>query len=123
VRCQAEPEPIGGYTPADYISFSKDDDKQCHHNAEVLVDAPFDVCYSMWSDWTKLLDFLDLVGQVGMGALLGSSLQCSASPTINATICRQLKPSVMPAITASLCLYQHRSSAEKSNAVHAWRPG
>lgn len=63
--CFAQPE-VGGYTPADYISFSKDDNKQCHHNAAVIVDAPLDVCYSLWSDWTKLLEFLDLVGQIGL---------------------------------------------------------
>jgi hypothetical protein len=95
VRCQAEPEPVGGYTPADYISFSQDDNKQCHHNAEVLVDAPLDVCYSMWSDWTKLLDFLDLVGQVGVHAVLGSSslqMQCSPHSPCHWIKYRQLKP-------------------------------
>ena len=72
VSCQAEPEAVGGYTPADYITFSEDPSRQCHHNAEVLVDAPLDLCYSLWHDWTKLLDFLDLVGQVG-GVIQGSS--------------------------------------------------
>lgn len=64
VRCSAESEAASGYTPADYISYSTDENKQCHHNAEVWVDAPFDVCYSRWHDWTKLLNYLDLVGQV-----------------------------------------------------------
>lgn len=73
VRCSAEPEPdsgytepepVSGFTPADYISFSTDEHKQCHHNAEVWVDAPIDVCYAKWSEWNRLLDFLDLVGQV-----------------------------------------------------------
>lgn len=64
VSCSAEPEPVSGYTPADYISFSTDENKQCHHNAEVWVEAPLETCYSLWSSWTKLLDFLDLVGQV-----------------------------------------------------------
>lgn len=72
VSCGAEPEPVSGYTPADYISFSNDENKQCHHNAEVWVDAPLDTCYSLWSDWTKLLDFLDLIGQVGAGFVRAS---------------------------------------------------
>lgn len=66
--CRAEPEPVSGYTPADFISFSSDDNKQCHHNAETVVDAPLDLAYSLWSDWTKQLEFLDLVGQVGCDA-------------------------------------------------------
>lgn len=61
-----EPEPVSGFTPADYISFSTDENKQCHHNAEVWVDAPIDVCYAKWSEWNKLLDFLDLIGQIGL---------------------------------------------------------
>jgi uncharacterized membrane protein len=78
VRCRAEaetdsgytePEPVSGFTPADYISFSTDENKQCHHNAEVWVDAPIDVCYAKWSEWNKLLDFLDLIGQVRDGAV------------------------------------------------------
>jgi uncharacterized membrane protein len=46
------------------VTFSDDPDQQCHHTAEVVVDAPADAAYSLWGDWTKLLDFLDLVGQV-----------------------------------------------------------
>jgi uncharacterized membrane protein len=30
----------------------------------VVVDAPIDACFAMWSDWTKLVDFMDLIGQV-----------------------------------------------------------
>lgn len=55
---------IGGYTPASYISFSEDPQRVCHHHAEVVVDAPIDACYSLWADWPKLIDFLDLIGQV-----------------------------------------------------------
>jgi hypothetical protein len=66
VRCQAEMEAsdIGGYTPADYITFCDEPDLQCHHKAEVLVDAPADVCFALWSDWSRLVDFMDLIGQV-----------------------------------------------------------
>lgn len=55
---------VSGYTPAEYISFSEDDDKQCHHTAEIAVDAPAPLCYSLWADWTKLMDWMDLVAQV-----------------------------------------------------------
>ncbi|KAF6262072.1 hypothetical protein COO60DRAFT_689041 [Scenedesmus sp. NREL 46B-D3] len=66
LTCRAEERDIGGYTPASYISFSDDPSKQCHHRAEVVVDAPIDVCFAMWSDWTKLVDFMDLIGQIGL---------------------------------------------------------
>jgi uncharacterized membrane protein len=62
---------IGGYTPASYISFSQDPSKQCHHRAEVVVDAPIDACFAMWSDWTQLVEFMDLIGQV---QTIGSAL-------------------------------------------------
>lgn len=86
VRCSAEPEPdsgytepepVSGFTPADYISFSTDEHKQCHHNAEVWVDAPIDVCYAKWIEWNKLLDFLDLIGQVRGG---GRPRACKPAP-------------------------------------------
>ncbi|WIA20940.1 hypothetical protein OEZ85_005281 [Tetradesmus obliquus] len=64
--CQAGEQDIGGYTPASYISFSEDPSKQCHHRAEVVVDAPIEACFAMWSDWSKLVDFMDLIGQIGL---------------------------------------------------------
>lgn len=63
---------IGGYTPADYITYSEEPEHQCHHVVEVLVDAPVDVCFALWNDWHRLIDFLDLIGQVGAsGAVSG----------------------------------------------------
>jgi hypothetical protein len=54
---------IGGFTPADYMTWSDDPTRQCHHHVEVLVDAPLDVCFGIWLDWKKLINFLDLVQQ------------------------------------------------------------
>ena len=31
----------------------------------IEVQAPVNVCYQLWNDWTRLVDFLDLVAQVG----------------------------------------------------------
>jgi hypothetical protein len=56
---------IGGYTPSSYITFAEEPEWQCHQHAEVVVDAPVDRCFALWNDWSKLVDFLDLIGQVG----------------------------------------------------------
>ena len=55
---------ISGYTPADYVSFSENAEHACYHAAEAVVDAPADVAFEWWDDWHRLVDFLDLVGQV-----------------------------------------------------------
>eukprot|EP00878_Enallax_costatus_P003970 GHUV01004192.1.p1 GENE.GHUV01004192.1~~GHUV01004192.1.p1 ORF type:complete len:414 (+),score=134.93 GHUV01004192.1:81-1322(+) len=64
--CKAVDRDIGGYTPSDYITWSDDPKQQCHHQAEVVVDAPVDACFALWMDWTKIIDFLDLIGQIGL---------------------------------------------------------
>lgn len=68
--CSAVDRDIGGYTPSDYITWSEDPKQQCHHHAEVVVDAPVDTCFSLWMDWSKIIDFLDLVGQVWQAAFV-----------------------------------------------------
>ena len=55
---------ISGYTPADYITYSEDPEQACVHAAEVVVDAPLDVAFAWWDDWQRLVDFMDLIGQV-----------------------------------------------------------
>lgn len=55
---------ISGYTPANYVSFSEDPEHICHHMAAIDVDAPASVCFSLWNDWNRLVDFLDLINQV-----------------------------------------------------------
>lgn len=45
------------------MTWSDDPTRQCHHHVEVLVDAPLDVCFGIWLDWKKLINFLDLVQQ------------------------------------------------------------
>jgi len=55
---------ISGYTPADYITFSEQPEHACVHVVEAVVNAPADVCFALWDDWQRLVDFLDLVGQV-----------------------------------------------------------
>ncbi|KAF8062649.1 hypothetical protein HT031_003978 [Scenedesmus sp. PABB004] len=65
----ASPPPerdIGGYTPAEYISWSDDPTRQCHHAAEVVVDAPIGAAFALWADWARLIEFMDLVGQIGL---------------------------------------------------------
>ena len=55
------PTPISGYTPANYITYS---DKMVQHWHSVVVHAPRSACFQFFSDWNRLVDFLDLVSQV-----------------------------------------------------------
>ncbi|PNH10854.1 hypothetical protein TSOC_002327, partial [Tetrabaena socialis] len=61
VRCAAasEPAPISGYTPANYISFS--DTQSAPHSFSTTVEAPASLCFNIWSDWNRLVEFLDLL--------------------------------------------------------------
>ncbi len=69
VLCHAEKqEPIRGFTPANYISYSDSSEHTCHHMIGITVEAPVSVCFDLWDDWCRLLDFLDLVSQVGDSA-------------------------------------------------------
>lgn len=63
--CQAaKREAIDGYTPAAYITYSTEEQHRCHHMVAVEVDAPAHICFDLWNDWNRLVDFLDLVTQV-----------------------------------------------------------
>ena len=58
---------IEGYTPSDFVSFSDEPGQLCHHMAAVTVNGVTpDICFSIWDDWNRLVDFLDLVCQVGL---------------------------------------------------------
>ncbi|KAI8467716.1 MAG: hypothetical protein J3K34DRAFT_460251 [Monoraphidium minutum] len=57
---------ISGYTPADFITYSEDPQQACVHATEAVVAAPADVCFEFWNEWQRLVDFLDLVGQIGL---------------------------------------------------------
>lgn len=57
------PQPISGYTPANYITYS---DQMVQHWHSVVVHAPRSVCFQFFSDWNRLVDFLDLVSQIGL---------------------------------------------------------
>lgn len=57
-------EVIQGYTPANYISYSDRTDHACRHLVGVSVQAPVAVCFDLWNDWARLVDFLDLISQV-----------------------------------------------------------
>lgn len=61
-------EEVGGYTPADYITYSKDPDMWCTHEASITIDAPIETVFGYWNDWSKLLEFFDLIGEVGMAS-------------------------------------------------------
>jgi hypothetical protein len=76
-RAQPAPEPssgststggeeIGGYTPADYITYSDDPRHALAHAVEVQADAPLGVCVELWSEWAGLVEFCDLIGKVGL---------------------------------------------------------
>ncbi len=53
-----------GYTPASYITYSEDEKHFCAHEAKVVVDAPASVCFGLWDDWHRIVDYMDLVAQV-----------------------------------------------------------
>lgn len=57
---------IGGYTPADYITYSADPRHALRHAVEVQCEAPLGVCVELWSEWSGLVEFLDLIGKVGL---------------------------------------------------------
>ena len=58
---------IEGYTPSDFVSFSEEPEQVCHHMAAVTVQGVTPaICFSIWDDWNRLVDFLDLVCQVGV---------------------------------------------------------
>ncbi|GFH24850.1 uncharacterized protein HaLaN_22716, partial [Haematococcus lacustris] len=64
--CRASSEPITGYTPANYISFTTDDEHICSLAVLIEVEASRSTCFSLWNDWNSLLGFLDLVAEIGL---------------------------------------------------------
>jgi hypothetical protein len=62
---QDDREVIQGYTPANYVSYAPGLENRCHHMVAIDVEAPAAVCYDLWSNWARLVDFLDLISQVG----------------------------------------------------------
>jgi uncharacterized membrane protein len=57
---------VGGYTPSDYITYSEDKEMWCTHEAGITIDAPIETVFGYWNDWSKLLEYFDLIGEVGM---------------------------------------------------------
>lgn len=57
-------EVIQGYTPANYISYSPLEQHVCRHLIGVSVQAPASVCFDLWNDWARVVDFMDLISQV-----------------------------------------------------------
>ncbi|MEW5302302.1 MAG: hypothetical protein WDW36_005102 [Sanguina aurantia] len=57
---------ISGYTPATYISYADDPAHMCHHTVCIEVNASAAECYALWDDFCRLVDFLDLIGQIGL---------------------------------------------------------
>lgn len=55
---------ISGYTPANYISFSDDKNDVATHTYVIDVDASPSICFNIWNDWNRLVEFLDLIAQV-----------------------------------------------------------
>eukprot|EP00955_Chlamydomonas_euryale_P057225 356698-Chlamydomonas_euryale.AAC.5 len=56
---------ISGYTPANFVSFSDAESHTCRYHLAVDVEAPSDVCFDIWNDWNRIVDYMDLVSQVG----------------------------------------------------------
>lgn len=82
-------EAIDGYTPANFISYSDKGEHRCHYMLAVEVDAPVSICYELWNDWCRLVDFLDLVAQVCVQPLCLCLVHRAASLTVNLfTPCR-----------------------------------
>ncbi len=88
-RCAASSEPqedpsqdISGYTPANYITYSEDPRHVAPHSVSILVNAPPRICYELWSDWNRLVEFLDLVAQVGGPRCPPMNRRCTAAPVM-----------------------------------------
>jgi hypothetical protein len=79
---------ISGYTPANFISYSEQAEDRCHLLLATKVDAPASVCFEIWNDWNRLVDFLDLVSQVGLTA----ESPCMHRQCRVSTTCAQLSP-------------------------------
>ena len=65
-RAKESDTEISGYTPAEYITFSEDPRHACVHAAEAVAAAPRAACRALFDDWRRLVDFFDLVGQIGL---------------------------------------------------------
>lgn len=79
VRCASgNRTEIQGYTPASYITYSSRPQDACSLSVDVTVDAPASVCYDIFNDWHRLVDFFDLVHQIGLdpGAPDMAMFQC-----------------------------------------------
>lgn len=70
-RASSGSEGIQGYTPANYISYSEDPQHSCHIAVVVEVDAPVSVCYDLWNDYSRLVEWLDLVAQARISRQCG----------------------------------------------------
>ena len=68
IPAAAPKQAISGFTPANFISFSDKPEHRCHHLCAVEVEAPASVCFALWNDWNRLVEFLDLIAQVGVAA-------------------------------------------------------
>lgn len=79
IACASGEEVISGYTPANYISFSEQPGDVAGHGFSVVVDAPSSVCFGIWNDWNRLVEFLDLVAQVCL--VVGKHAQILVAPS------------------------------------------
>lgn len=55
---------IAGYTPANYIVYSERPKDACTHRLSVEVQAPVAVCFELFHDWSRLVEFFDMIAQV-----------------------------------------------------------
>jgi hypothetical protein len=58
---------VDGYTPAAYIAYSQSPAHACACAAEAAdIAAPPELCAALLADWHRLVDWADLVHQVGL---------------------------------------------------------
>jgi hypothetical protein len=60
---------IAGYTPANYIFFSEVPEHSCSHNVSVSVSSSPTACYDLFQDWSRLVEFFDMVAQARLAWL------------------------------------------------------
>eukprot|EP00210_Caulerpa_lentillifera_P001033 g996.t1 len=68
VRQKTESEKLAdkysGFAPFTLMSYSRNPAEFCRHNVAIHVDSDPLHCFQIWNDWDKLLDFINLIGEL-----------------------------------------------------------
>lgn len=57
-------ELYSGFAPFTLMSYSSNPAEFCQLDVEILVESDPAHCFEIWNEWSNLLDFLDLIGEV-----------------------------------------------------------